>query len=299
MAKQLGQIHTVNRSLSIDDGYTGRPFIVDMSQELTSQLSHMVRSGCSYKLVGIDMALKGFDLESPPEHGGQVTGRIAFYSPTRGRVAAWKSAYYAVRKAMKLNGINRTNKLYDFRVPMMPTGEYENGNSMVNIASPDGTFSQFVLVNGDPAGDKDVFDTWNRGLAPVAVDTNFTEGFGLFANADSGSPSDYVVNENLYWDGNEMEADTQMEYIPFTLSWTPETTDMAINFEWRPDPALYQAIMLGQFSIYIDQYDFDSSNPPPHLLTIQCAFHVAGWKSLLGGKKRGKRKSRSKKRRRK
>lgn len=192
MPKSLGQIHTINRSLAIDQDYTDRPFIVESSQELTSQLGHMIRSGQTFKLVGIDMALKGFPNNEESGIGGQISGRIAFYSPTRGRVSAWKSAYWAVRNAMKLNGI-KPNKMYDFRVPMMPTAEYENGNSVRNIASADGVSGQFCLTNPVSPLDKGVFPIHNQQLNPKVIsqsqlEDSFTSGFGLY-DVNSSAPS--------------------------------------------------------------------------------------------------------------
>lgn len=301
MSKELGQIHTVNRSLSIDQDYTGRPFLVDASSELTNQLGHMIRSGCTYKLVGIDLALEAFP--SPGENGvgGQVAGRISYYSPTKGRVSAWKSAYWAVRNAMKFNGI-KPNKMYDFRTPMMPTQAYENGSGFLNVASPTGSNqSEFCLTNPISATDRGIFDIHNQQLNPKVISTqqledSFTTGFGL-VDIIGSNPSDFVSNEGLYWDGNDLEAEEQMEYIPFTLSWTPNSTDIAVNFNWRPDPALYQSILLGQFSVYIDNVDFDSDDlPENYQLNIRTSFHFAGWKSLFWRPKRKPKKKMSKRR---
>ena len=303
MSKELGQIHTVNRSLSIDSNYTGRPFLVDASMELTSQLGHMVRSGCTYKLVGIDLALEGYP--SPDQEdgvGGQVSGRISYYSPTKGRVSAWKSAYNAVRSAMKFNGI-KPNKMYDFRTPMMPTGSYENGAGFLNAASPTGVNgSEFCLTQPVASDDRGIFEIHNEQLNPKVIsnqqiEDSFTTGFGL-VDIIGSNPSDFVSNEGKYWDGNELEADEQMEYIPFTMSWTPNTTDIAVNFNWRPDPALYQSILLGQFSIYIDNVQFDSEDLPQfYQLNIRSTFHFAGWKSLFWKPKRRKSKKKTSKRR--
>ena len=55
MPKSLGQIHTVNFSKTVNA--SGDIKNCDISGELTSQLSKMVRQGQNFKVVGIDMAM--------------------------------------------------------------------------------------------------------------------------------------------------------------------------------------------------------------------------------------------------
>ncbi len=290
MAKQLGQIHTVN--FSADNLGASDKYLCDLSKELTQQLGHMVRNSNSMKLVGLDMVAT--------EYGGtgsaSVSGFIRYYSPSKGRVAAYKNAYSAVKRGMKLNGINVVgNKLYDFRVSLQDRKIYTNSDDFVNQAAIGGQDGLGEISLGDEDLSPDnysAFAVYNLDRQPVSTQSDtptFSTGYTIAT--PSGEISDFVSNEGFYWDGMSNVASQQMETIPFQLSWTPTTDDTAFTFQWRPDPALYISLMCGQFDVVIDEID-SQGNP----ISIDIAAHVAGWKPVLGGKKRGK-KSRSKRRR--
>ena len=61
------------------------------------------------------------------------------------------------------------------------------------------------------------------------------------------------------------------------------------EFMWRPDPALYLAVMLGFFEIHLDQVEGAPT------VDISFAFHVSGWKSIMGNPDKKRRRRRSKK----
>jgi len=294
MAKQLGQIHTVNfDAREFTD--TGDAYLCDMSKELTQQLGHMVRNGTITKVVGIDMTASQYGSTG----SATISGFIRYYSPSKGRVQAYENAYNAVRRAMRINGVNVAgNKLYDFRVSLNPRKAYLNGDDFVNIAAIGGVDGLGELSLGDLAlsGDnKSVFEVYNLDRQPVSANTTtptFSAGYNIVS--PDGNISDFVANEGFYWDGMKDEANMEMETIPFQLSWTPTSDDTAFTLQWRPDPALYISMMAGQFDIIIDEIDSSGETP----ISIDIACHVAGWKPMLGGKKRG-RKSKSKSRRRK
>ena len=113
MAKSLGQIHTVN----VSDNITSAPgprTNIDLPGLLTNQLNHMVRAGNYMKVVGIDMGLA----TGGTTGGGQLTGHIRYYAPTRGRCEAFKGAFRDMANVMKAQGISmRDNMQYDFRAP--------------------------------------------------------------------------------------------------------------------------------------------------------------------------------------
>ncbi len=87
-----------------------------------------------------------------------------------------------------------------------------------------------------------------------------------------------------------MTANVNWEYIPFTLTWTPDTTDLTTVWQWRPDPALFLAVMTGQFQVYVEEVNLDGTAPG---LELNMAFMVSGWKSIMGDP--SKKKSRSRK----
>ena len=101
-----------------------------------------------------------------------------------------------------------------------------------------------------------------------------------------GNDTDFMVNEALDgFFGNDMLANEQFEEIPFQLSFdeedqdpTPEGTAI-YGFQWRPDPALYVAMMAGLVEIQFDALSIDGL---ADRLDIQLAIHVAGWSSIMG-----------------
>lgn len=293
MAKQLGQIHTVNFEANGLQS-SGDKYLCDLSRQLTDQLGHMVRNANSMKLVGLDMTVS----EDGGTGAASISGYIRYYSPTRGRVKAYKDAYKAVRTGMKLNGVNvRGNKQYDFRVCLQPRRDYINSASFVNVAAIGGNDNDGELSLGDEnlqTGNFSVFGVYNLDRQPVTETTDtptFSAGYNILS--PSGSISDFVGNEGFYWDGMKDVASQDMEMIPFQLAWTPTSDDTAFTFQWRPDPALYISLMAGQFDIIVDEIEGAST------LSVDIAAHVAGWKPLLGGKKRvrkSKRKSKSRRR---
>ncbi len=293
MAKSLGQIHTVNWDAK-EFTTTGDKYLCDASQELTQQLSHMVRNSNSFKLVGLDLICTQVGGTGP----ASVSGSIRYFSPSKGRVQAYKDAYHAIRRGMRLNGVNvRQNKQYDFRVALADLSTYLNGPDFVNIASiagggAPGNNGQLVLsAEGITANSKSVFSTYNLDRQPVSSGTpTFSAGYNILS--PSGSISDFVDNEGLFWDGMKNEANDEWEEIPFQLSWTPTSDDTAFTFQWRPDPALYVSLMMGQFEIVLDE--IDSSSEP---VRIEIAAHFAGWKSMVANQKTGRKKRGRRKRR--
>jgi len=115
----------------------------------------------------------------------------------------------------------------------------------------------------------------------------FQPGFDTLLQTSSGT--DFVLNDAVPYSGSRDTADTNYEQIPFMLSWTPDSTDIATIFQWRPDPALFLAVLCGQMSVVVEEVNLDGS-PPATALSMRMAFMVSGWKSIMGTP--GKRKSR-------
>ncbi len=297
MAKSLGQIHTVNFDAK-PFGDTGDAFLMDLSKELTQQLGHMVRNGTIHKVVGIDMTASQFGGTG----SASISGYIRYYSPTKGRVKAYDDAYRAVRRAMKLNGVNVAgNKLYDFRVALNDRKFYLNGDEFVNQAAIGGVdgLGELSLGDGGLQGqNKSVFEVYNLDRQPVSSQPQtpqFSAGYNIVS--PDGNISDFVANEGFYWDGMKDEANLEMEMIPFQLAWTPTSDDTAFTLQWRPDPALFISVMTGQMDIIIDE--IESSGSPASPIRLDIAVHIAGWKSMLGGKKRGRKSKRTRRKSRK
>lgn len=292
MAKSLGQIHTVNL-IRTNVTSTADRYRVDLSGELTKQLQRQIRQGQYYKLVGLDMSIQ----TNAPSAGGKISGFFRYYAPTMGRCAAYRAAFKAMADTMKLSGINmRDNAMYDFRVPITNT----TGGGIIpfaNQATMAGAGQQLALNDVNPG--RGVFQVYNQSVQPKFTGTPadlFGEGFvNRFDSA--GSPqTDFVVNDEALYTGNEHEASLEYELIPFEVAYSPNNVasgSVVTSFEFRPDPALYIAILTGQLDLILDDVTLDAGASS---IDIQMAWHVAGWKSIMGNPKK---KSSSKKRSRK
>ncbi len=301
MPKSLGQIHTVNYTLTggTTIGAGLNRWLIDLPGQLTEQLNHMVRMGSNFKVVGIDATLT--DAESG-EGGQSVNGLIRYYAPTRGRCLAVRDAYAAVRNGMKLKGIHPTNNLnYDFRPPINPPHLFQNGSDFKNQASIQYDFNLDVwkplCVDNNP-GFQTIFDTWNTGLEPrqgQIGNPDFSSGYditlGGVYNAGAAHTqlvNDYVLQEGMYLQTHEHFANDEYEEIPFTLA-NSDGQSAALELMWRPDPALYLSVMLGQFDVLVEEV---KDLIPGVFFEIDIAVHVSGWVGMMSDKKRRSKKSR-------
>ena len=295
MAKSLGQIHTVNYQLGKFDKDDQRAYF-DLSGELSAKLQHHVRQGNYFKIVGIDMTLTD---SGTGDAGGQVSGYLEYYTPTRGRCAAYRGAFAAMRNVMKLQGISMSkDSAYDFRVSFDDTSvgdliEVTTGSGVVyqslpNRASLDGTNQLCLAESVQPSAD--VFGVHNASLQPLQQGTpDFQTGFNVMGVQNT--PTDFVFGEtDLNYTGNEMFAEAKPERIPFQLSYTPGSTDISVSLQWRPDPALYIAMAFGQIRFIIEEIDLDPETSDG--LNLDIAVHIAGWKSIMGNPDKFKRLSR-------
>jgi hypothetical protein len=284
MPKSLGQIHTVNFSKTVNA--SGDIKNCDISGELTSQLSKMVRQGQNFKVVGIDMAMTTEGLVG----GGQVSGQLRYYAPTKGRCEAYRGAFIAMKKAMSLQGINPSNNAqYDFRVGFNDLGpQLADGGTIENQATLNGSTPLVLHSLAGQVPESNVFFVHNSSVQPrTTTSTNlFPAGFNSMGVQNT--PTDFVLNDSVMFTGNENSATTTYESIPFMMSWTPDTTDLSIAFNWRPDPALYLAVMTGQFQLYIEEINKDGGSAA---VEIEMAIHIAGWKSMMSSPSKKSRRS--------
>ncbi len=281
MAKSLGQIHTANFTRTVSA--SGTMLQCDLPGALTEQLQHMVRCGNYFKVVGIDMSLT----TDGTTGGGQVSGYVRYYAPTYGRCNAFKGAFKAMADVMKAQGINmRDNKLYDFRAPLNDT--VDGANPFRNQATLDGV--EGLALNNTTEAGASIFGVHNRSQQPQyegAAGDLFQPGFDTILQ-DAATGTDFVLEDTPIWSGDSGVAITDYETIPFMMSWTPDTTDIAIQFQWRPDPALYLAVLCGQLQVFVEEWEGDPDGTP---VELNVAIHVSGWKSIMGNpdKKRSRR----------
>ncbi len=282
MGKELGMIHSVNFTNRVTDSTTSGTYTLqDIPGRLSDQLQRLIRQGQYFKLAGIDIGIMPVGATT----SASVSGLLRYYAPTKGRCAAYRQAFKAMAEAMKTQGISmRDNHFYDFKCTTRDSTLLNN--DLDNCASFDGV-TELALNGAAPNG---VFQVYNDNVQPVQLTATFSEGFGVFGNAGNN----FVVNEGQQgYLGTDGEiADEEFEEIPFNLTW--DNNDVtAMNFQWRPDPALYLAVMCGLFEIFWDDVTVTGSTQ----VDVEINFMVAGWKSIMGNpdtKKRGKSRRRKK-----
>ncbi len=289
MPKSLGQIHTVNYTMPVTA--SGNKLNIDLPGRLTSQLQRMVRAGTYHKVVGIDLDIT----TTGTVGGGQITGKFKYYSPTQGRCAAFREAFESMREVMKTQGLNmRDNKMYDFRAPINDDGTVQ---FFANQATLDGTNG--LCLNNVATPGASIFGVYNESQRPQftqAAGDQYKTGFDTilteaYTNATGNIKPDFVLNDRVIYTGNEHVASIDYQTIPFSVSYTPDSTDLTLNMQWRPDPALFLAVLCGQLQVEVEEVNFDGGASE---LELNIAVMVSGWKSIMGSpdgskKKGGKR----------
>lgn len=287
--KGLGMIHTVNVATAITSETQGQLRPVDLSANLTSQLSRNIRQGQYYKLVGIDANIEAFEFGTETPDGGSITGVLQYFAPTRGRCMAYRNAFKAVSSAMKDQGINKkADTMYDFRVAMRPDDAYflpGVGYTFPNHATLDGR-DGLVLMDEDSL-ETNILKVHNSNVTPSQTVQASPIPFGTYGNT-----TDFTLNDVALYRGNPDFAAQTPESIPFVVAWDNDSEEYAMMFQWRPDPALYISVMAGLIDVKFDNIEILGDTEQ---LTIQWAFHIAGWKSIMGSpdkkRKPSKRKS--------
>ena len=274
-SKELGQIHNVQETSTVALANIGQALRrIDLPGLLSEELQHMVRAGNMFKLCGVDMSIK--PNTTNPGDGAAITGYLRYYSPTRGRCAAFRHAFKATADLMAAQGISmRDNELYDFRPAL--TNNVGLQNVLKNQATLDGT-TGLALNSGVPGAS--VFGVYNKSIQPTSLNTPvadlFDEGFDTIIAAGAAR-TDFVLNEASLYDGNPDLADLTYAEIPFAVAYGDGNT--TLSFQFRPDPALYIAILAGQMEMVVDDLELYGGATSAEV-TISCM--VSGWKSIMG-----------------
>lgn len=296
-SKELGQIHSVVDNATLNAAAVGTVARrIDLAGELTEKLQRMVRQGNFFKLVGVDLAIRP-NVSSPVAgDGGTLNGYIRYYSPTRGRCAAFRGAFKAMADQMKMQGISmRDNHGYDFRVAL---SNIAAGPNVTNQATLDGTTGLSLYSPGVPGAS--IFEVHNSGVRPdnqnsaPGVD-QFSEGYDTVLQS-GGAKTDFVLNDSIMFSQNEDFASTDFEEIPFQLVYSYGSTNTStLSFQWRPDPALYVAVMTGNLEIVVNDMDLSGAATA---LVLESTFYVAGWRSIMGSPDKKKKSGRRSKKKR-
>ena len=264
---------------------SGNKMNLDLPGQLTEQLQRLVRAGTYHKVVGIDMDIttKG------PVGGGQITGRLLYYAPTHGRCAAYREAFQSMKEVMKTQGLNmHENKLYDFRAPINDDGTVEFFPNQATLDGKNGLCLNHTNVPG-----ASIFGVHNESVRPQftqAAGDAFKTGFDTvlseaYTEATGNIKTDFVLNDAVPYTGNHNVASLDYESIPFSLSYTPDSTDLTLDLQWRPDPALFLAVMCGQMQVKVEEVNFDGGATE---LELNIAVMVSGWKSIMSAPTKGK-----------
>ena len=286
-AKELGMLHSVNFSQSITNGST-EIFNHDLSGQLTEQLQRMVRQGQYFKVAGIDIGMTVGASSPTSDLAATVSGKLRYYAPTRGRCEAYRDAFKTMAEAMKGQGISmRDNKFYDFRVPLRDSSSYVNAIPFANGATFNGA-DELAMNKAAPNG---VFQVHNESVQPIQTSATFSDGFGVYGSAGNS----WVLNPNQQgYQGNHMIADDEFEEIPFQLSYdsvSSQANSSTLSWQWRPDPALYLAILAGQFEFQIEDCTVEGTGG---VVALEVTYSIAGWKSIMGNPDKKRRSRRSK-----
>ena len=285
-AKELGMLHTVNFEQNLADGSTDI-FNHDLAGQLTEQLQRMVRQGQYFKIAGIDIGLSVSGASTTTSITATVAGKMRYYAPTRGRCEAFRGAFQTMAQAMKGQGISmRDNIFYDFRVPLRDTSSYANAVPFANGATFNGA-DELAMNKLAPNG---VFQVHNESVQPIQTTATFSDGFSVYG----AGGNEWVLNQNQQgFQGNHMIADENFEEIPFQLSLDTTSSQenaSTLTWQWRPDPALYLAILAGQFECQIEECEINNSGG---VVQLAVAYSVAGWKSIMCNPYKNLRSSRS------
>lgn len=290
-AKELGQIHQVNDIFTSASASGSIPRRFDLARGLSDKLQRMVRQGNYFKLVGLDMSINPDSFG--PGNGGTVSGYFRYYSPTKGRCAAFRHAFKAQADQMKMQGVPmRVNEGYDFRVSLTNTAGLTP--NLANQATLDGTNGLALYESGSPG--LSIFTVYNASVLPTLNTTPagnlFDEGFDTLLQNRTGG-TDFVLNDTPIIRGNENYADESFERIPFQIEYQAGDSATA-TFQWRPDPALYVAVMTGNLEIILDNCQTSGAGD----LDFEITFYVSGWKSIMGNPDKKKKSRRSMKKKR-
>lgn len=288
MPKSLGQIHSTffNYECPATSVGAGDSFLCDGSAALSTQFNRNIRMMSIYKLVGADLVVQLPDGAAYNNMTSAVVkGRLRYFQPTKGRCNALRDAYQQFRTMAKAQGVDPAkNKLFDFRVIPRPMSEYPINslpptNFILNTSTFDGVNE--LCMRGGGSGHT-VFTSYNESIHPrdgTVTAANFASGLDTW---QSGTQTDFVLNEGTIQSGNPLYADEEMEQIPFELSFDITSGQLkSSTLQWRPDPALYLGILGGFVEVVLDEVAAEGTGTFTDGIEMDIALHWAGWKSIV------------------
>lgn len=282
-------IHTVDFDLQAGLASTsaGLPILLDLPAELTRRTNKMQRQGAGYHIGGIDITVQnsagGSGGGSAPGTYTQIAGRLRYFTPTKGRVEAYKAAYDTWRETLRAAGVT-PNRFTDFRVTPMGLSNYANPQSGVdsqvyptipNLVTLDGARSLACFSNAGQG--YEIFLNWNAQQAYNPITPTQLQSTGLYSRTDanSGGQTDFLLEEEVLMTGWNLDAETDYTEIPFVASFDNENN--VYSWHWDPSPNAYLSVMCGWFEIVLDEVvtDADSALNAP-LIEMNISFDILG-----------------------
>jgi len=281
-------IHTVDFDLAAGATMNslGLPCLLDIPAELTRKTNSMQRQGAGWHIGGIDITVQNTDGGSAPLGNPgtytQVAGKLRYYTPTKGRVEAYKAAYDTWRETLRQAGVT-PNRFTDFRVTPMGLTNYANPISAddqvypttPNLVTLDGVRTLACHSNGGQG--YEIFLNWNAQQAYNPITTTQLQSTGLYSRTDanSGGQTDFLLEEEVLMTGWNLDAETDYTEIPFVASFDNENN--VYSWHWDPSPNAYLSVFCGWFEIFLDEVvtDGDTTAGFP-LLDLNISFDILG-----------------------
>tara|TARA_Y100001973_G_scaffold89298_1_gene135494 strand:- start:60 stop:1016 length:957 start_codon:yes stop_codon:yes gene_type:complete len=314
-------LHTVTGSLDVDQADDGLNMtvnrLIDVSAQLSQRFGRMIRQGQTFDLLGIDISARHAD--SGNDVGGAVSGLLNWYSPTKGRIAAWKKAFRTTQRLRKLSGIEGSSNrsAYDFRVGLINGYDTVRQNAEMLEDEP-----LYLHHSSDPK--QSLFAAYNKAqdAEGVDIDGDIAEDvYGLVDGWDGMAWGNAPVGHDYFADDQEHAlfvpgtAHTVLEYTGFSTAFGARSEDEAGLFQtmlgtaanvesgeafpaspgvydymWRPlkpVPIMCGLIGLQPMSTMVDEAGVFTDD-----ITIDYAVHIGGWSPFIKSKKskKGRRK---------
>lgn len=310
----------VSPQQTVGNGNTMAPMLIDISHSLTNRFGKLIRQGHTFRVSRIDVQLINGPGQST-DFGAQARGSIRWFSPTAGRVNAWKRAMRYHLNARKIASAPRS-KDYDFRVTLDAGGNTDTGACQANAWFHDqqafvGLVGHEAHSAGQSTVSRSIFNVYNENLRAGGKEETGAMGGTHLPYQSFGGPvllahdtdvdtadgsNNLVTNESEFYIPGEANKDFD------SLRWNaafsgfvqdvniiPGGQDLRSNHgvsPWSWDVPI--DVMCGLMSIDVENMSRDAQINNDEFF-VQVTLAVDGWKPLVSKSrpKSSKRKRRS------
>ena len=278
------------------DGSLQNKFLIDISKHLSQRYGKLVRQGQLFKIKSAHVRVYNPNT-LVQDNLLTASGRLLFYSPTKNRKDAWKSAFRAVQNLRKSHGLK--SKHYDFRVGLEESFGAVVGQAWVREED------ETLTLGGIYDDQNSIFAVHNAQLAMPSQEGHPQDermnGFGTpYDLVGVNSLNDLDFKEGLGGDAEyfiEGEANAIMESIPFSVAhagaWDNAGTDDFVGVTNAEHIEVNSMAMCGLVGILIDTQVPDDSELQTEDYGIQVTLDVERWTPIFP--KRKAKKSKKKK----